>query len=282
MSKIWRWIAPAALAGGLLATAAVPAQAASPAAPSVTISATSPHYPGAVKGLVDHYALVIYKDASGSMNTATISGDVTGAASGDAATLLAEPFGKKTFTSTGQSTTLSPSGSTPVAYSFTVTPTLATKYEVQVTGSTPDTTSGTATVYVTEWPGGTKWTTKCSNGDCTFSFQYYEELPVSAYRTETAKHFYFYFDLDPKLSAKSFPKYLYLDKAASVSKAHKFNKDEFWVLVKWSVRTSLKNPARFGLAELCTKDTLTKDGLGLPGHHGCGAKRVSTSAPYVG
>jgi hypothetical protein len=32
----------------------------------------------------------------------------------------------------------------------------------------------------------------------------------------------------------------------------------------------------------CTKDTESKDGLGLPGSHGCGASRVPASQSYLG
>ena len=32
----------------------------------------------------------------------------------------------------------------------------------------------------------------------------------------------------------------------------------------------------------CTRDSESLDGLGLPGHHGCGDPTVSASAPYLG
>ena len=32
----------------------------------------------------------------------------------------------------------------------------------------------------------------------------------------------------------------------------------------------------------CSKDTEAEDGIGLPGHHGCGDERILDSAPYVG
>jgi hypothetical protein len=32
----------------------------------------------------------------------------------------------------------------------------------------------------------------------------------------------------------------------------------------------------------CWKDTVSKDGLGLPGHHSCGASRVLRTARYLG
>ena len=32
----------------------------------------------------------------------------------------------------------------------------------------------------------------------------------------------------------------------------------------------------------CVKDTVSRDGLGLPGSHGCGARRVLRTASYLG
>jgi hypothetical protein len=30
------------------------------------------------------------------------------------------------------------------------------------------------------------------------------------------------------------------------------------------------------------KDTLSKDGLGVPGHHGCGSSRIRPTVKYLG
>ena len=100
MSRVWRWIAPVAVAGGLAAgLIAVPAAEASPGANSIiTINATSPNYPGLKAkdhGKVDGFALVIYH--AGTAATAVISGTVTTTATNDTATLMAEPFGKKKY-----------------------------------------------------------------------------------------------------------------------------------------------------------------------------------------
>jgi len=32
----------------------------------------------------------------------------------------------------------------------------------------------------------------------------------------------------------------------------------------------------------CNQDTEAQDGMGLPGRHGCGARRVDVSASYLG
>lgn len=279
MPKVWRWIAPIAVAGGLIAAGTVPAGAASTAY-GVTINATS-HYPSAVKGKVYGDALVIYRVRHDHWNAATISGQVTGAASGDVATLLAEPFGGSSFAPAGTPVTLT--GGSSQSYSFTVTPSLATQYEVQVsTGSTVDATSAAQTVYVTEGFGSQASDSKttCSHGHCKTSWKVYTLLPASAYKTEAPKRWYFYYALDPKLP-RDFPRYVRIVKTGHSTKARSI-KGGYEVTLSFTFATRLKDPARDLIAEACTKDTERTDGLGLPQHHGCGGKRLSTSARYVG
>jgi len=274
MSKIWRWIAPAALAGGLVAAGTIPALA-SPAAYSVTISATSPNYPGNVRGLVDGYALVIYKTTVDNVDQGTISGTVTGFASGDVVSLLQEPFGKKAFTPTGLTATLSTTG----AYSFTVTPSLATKYEVQVsTGTTLDVTSGTQTVYVEAGEGSGKSHKKCDSSSCTFSYKIYVYIPASAYKVESRKHVYNY--LAQWYSASGSPKWFYLSTSARTSKPKKVNSGEIEYALTFYIH--LRSGPNYWQTFSCTKDSESKDGLGLPGRHGCGDKRINADAVYVG
>src|ERR1700758_2690794 len=91
-------------------SAAIPAASASTSAGSIiTISATSPHYPGLTgkdHGLIDNkFAIVVYKGKSGE-NTGVISGSVTTTATNDTATLVAKPFGAKTYKAVGTPATL--------------------------------------------------------------------------------------------------------------------------------------------------------------------------------
>jgi hypothetical protein len=277
MSKFWRWIAPVAVAGGLVAASgAVPAEAASSAAYGVTISATSPHYPGATKGKVDGYALVVYKTTYHNWDAAVVSGEVTGAASGDVVSLLAEPFGTKTFKPTGAQQTLT--GTSPEAYSFTVKPTVATTYEVQVTtGSTLDVTSSTQTVYVTTGGSFSRSHKSCSATRCVFRYSVYLTLPASAYKTESVKRYYLY---QAVTYTRALPKYFYLTKTARASKAKRIHSGEYEIAFTFYI------PLRHGEAawytNFCTKDTETRDGLGLPGSHGCGDKRVPLTVIYLG
>jgi hypothetical protein len=280
MSKFWRWVTPLAAigaltTGALMTAGAAPAEAASQSGYSVTIGATGSAV-GAVHGKIDGYALVEYKTAG--HDNGTVSGSVSGALSGDTVTLLAKPFKAHSFKATRQTSTVSAAGT--ATYSFSVTPSLATSYEVQVsTGTTVDKTSASVTVYVT--PGGHagKAHIKCSSASsCTEKYSSDTLLPASAYRTEAAKHVYFY--LATFASLRHLPKWLYLSTASSASKPKRINAGEFEVTLTW--RISLAHGQKYWIPVACTKDTETKDGLGLPGHHGCGAKKVSATAAYIG
>ena len=62
--------------------------------------------------------------------------------------------------------------------------------------------------------------------------------------------------------------------------AHRIAADEFSETVTFSFR--IGNDAYNWEWTSCSKDTEAADGIGLPGHHGCGAERVLSSAPYLG
>lgn len=271
-----------AVAGGLVAAVpAIPAASASTAAGSIiTISATSPHYPGLTAkdhGLIDNkFAIVVYKGKK-SENTGVISGTVTvtTAAAVDTATLLAKPFGAKTYKAVGTPATLTPSSAGVAPYSFNVKPSLATQYKVQVTG-TDSAVSAVKTVYVTQGGRLTDIKAHASGSTVRFSFRLYVEMPASALKHEIGKHWYEYLAVGyPKL-----PKNAALSKTATVSKARKVNSGEYYRTFSYSfrARNASANPDPIE----CVKDTETKDGMGLPGRHGCGAKRVSTSTIYLG
>jgi hypothetical protein len=281
MSRIWRWITPVAVAGGLVAVVpAIPAASASTAAASIiTISATSPHYPrlpAKDHGLVDGHAIVFYKDTTKSANTAIVSGNVTTTATTDTATLLAEPFGAKTYTAVATSPTLAPSSAGVAPYSFDVKPSLATHYKVQLSGA--DTAvSGVVTVYVSAGGRSAGGTFKCITATkCKFSFRLYTYLPASALKHEIHKHWYQYLAVGyPRL-----PKNYTLSKTATVSKARKINSGEYVQTFTYyfTLRHGTANPE----FQACVKDTESVDGMGLPGHHDCGNKHVSRSAIYLG
>jgi hypothetical protein len=276
MSRIWRLAAPVAVAGGLIAAGVAPAaQAASSATPTISITATSPHYPGAVHGKVDGFAVAIYKTSFKHFNTALISGTVTGALANDTATLLAEPFGAKTFTPAAPPVTLTGAASEPV--SFNVVPSLATRYKVQVmTGTTVTATSAAQTVYVTEGLNATHFRQKCTRTVCTFTYRLFELMPRSAYNTEVKKHLYLY----ERVGRPTLPRFFSLTTSAKASMARKINAGEFERNLTFFIKLG-RGTTRWNTSQ-CTKDTESRDGIGLPGHHGCGAKRFSAKAIYLG
>ncbi len=142
-------------------------------------------------------------------------------------------------------------------------------------GTTVAATSKVQTVYVTEGGADTHWK-PCHRLRCTFTFKQYEVLPSSAYNTEAKKHLYLY-DL---VIYRTLPKYINLVKSATASKARKINAGEFVRVITFHVRFSRRGGLWIPVS--CSKDTELRDGLGLPGSHGCGAKRLSTKLVYAG
>jgi hypothetical protein len=266
MSKFWRVIVPVVAAGGLVALGAIPAATASPTADTISI-----HSKSALPQISGH-TLVVYQVKG--LRVATISGTITGASSGDIATLWSRPFGAKAFTATSSTMTLSAS---PQTYSFSVRPSQATAYEVQVTtGATADATSSPVTVYVTAGGRASAGHQSCSRTRCTFSYRVVEFVPAAAYKVESGKRFYLYLAVGyPKLPGR-----FTLDTGAKASKPTRVNSTEFRVTFTWYI-TVRHGVARW-LTLACTKDTESRDGMGLPGRHGCGAKYISRKAIYVG
>lgn len=281
MPKSWRWIAPIAVAGGLITSGAIPAAEASPAASIITINATSPHYPGLTAkahGKVDGFALVVYK--LGAAATADISGTVTTTATNDMATLMAEPFGKETYTAVGTPVSLTTLGAN--TYSFSVKPSVATKYKVQVSG-TDNATSSAVTVYVSAAAISSRKSNrvKCTTHRCVETFKVYTKLPAKAFRTESRKHVYLYLAIgELRGSTPHLPRDYTLSTASHASKARRVNSGEYVETLTFIV--PIRNSRTIWVPNACAKDTESTDGLGLPGHHGCGNLRVPRSAIYLG
>ena len=270
------------MAGGLIASGAIPAANASPAATTtVTINATSPNYPGLRArdhGKVDGFALVIYKLAPA--NTAVISGQVTTTATDDMATLMAKPFGKSTYTAVGTPVSLTTLGVN--TYSFSVKPTMATQYKVQVSG-TDNGTSKPVSVYVTvaNIPSRKSLRIKCTTHRCVESVKVFTKLPAKALRTESRKHIYLYLAIgELRGSTPRLPKDYTLSTASHASRAKRINAGEYVVTLTWIV--PIRNSRTIWVPNACAKDTERTDGLGLPGHHGCGDRHVPRSAIYLG
>jgi hypothetical protein len=259
---------------GALPAAASPAGPAAFTASQISIHARSPHYPTARHGLVDGRALVVFRSGTRSQRRATISGSVSTSAPSDTVTLLARPAGSSSYSATGTPVPLTPSGGS-APYSFTVSPTVATHYEVSVTSSSSTITSRPVAVYVTLGGRDTAHTS-CGKRTCTYRMRVYTYVPASAYRAESRKHVYLYL----AVGYPSLPKDYTLTRSATETAPRKIGASEYERTLTWHIR--LRNGGGTWRTVGCTKDTETQDGLGLPGRHGCGDKHVSRRAEYLG
>jgi hypothetical protein len=274
MSKLGRGISSVVLVAGALAAGLLPASAAIAAGPTITITATS-----AIKPVTGDVFVVFQ---GGGNAKATIKGVVTGAAKGDVARLYSQQFPFKTAPVRAGLVTLS---AATQSYSFTVTPTLATSYRVELfasaTATKPLAMSFTRAVYVVT--GGTiKGGALCGRPVCHEQFVIDLFMPASALTYEMSQHVYPYFGLT--LGSKNVPpppKVLSL--GGGKASATKWKRISAGGLeTKISYLFTVGNHAYNFLWAACTKDAVTKDGLGLPGSHSCGAKQVSSNVVYLG
>ena len=279
MLRAWRRVTLVALTAGAAIAAQLagvaPAQAAGPA---ITIAATSKV--GAVSG----YVVVEY--GQGKYASARIHGTITGATAGEVATLYAQSFPYAKAPAPVGSATLRATGT--AAYSFTVTPTLATRYRVKLfarkTAASPLATSPVKNVYVSV--GGTQTTSgPCGPPTCRVISHVILIVPSSALRVEMSKRLYTYFAVKfgpPGGPTPPLPEWLYLNAGhPSLTAAHRTSADKFETTVTFSFAVGANSSESIAWL-FCMKDTLSKDGIGLPGHHGCGSSRIRRTVNYLG
>ena len=275
MLRAWRRAAVVALAGGAAIAAQLVAIAPAEAAgPTVTITASSK------LPIITHDVLVVYK--GGAYAKASVHGNIADAKAGEVAVLYAQPFPYKKAAARVASKTFTSAGNK--VYSFTVTPTLATRYQVKLyashTASAPLAMSRAQYVYVTPDGVPTPPTKSCTSSTCHAGFSLFVFLPSSALAVEMGKHVYPYFDVNLSTGTPPAPTWLYLNRGNPTVKVRGISSGEFEITLGFTFSVNHEN-ARWNFTE-CQRDTVTKDGLGLPGSHGCGASRVSPSAVYLG
>jgi hypothetical protein len=167
-----------------------------------------------------------------------------------------------------------------------VTPTIATRYTVELFTDSSESTPALATsaavkVFVVshhKFSGGNR----CARPTCHETYRLKVLLPASTLRIEKAKKWYVYFGIRYSNTGIPVPRTLRLGAGhVHVSAPRKVNSHEFAVTLTFSF--FIGNHGARWVFWPCTKDTETKDGLGLPGHHGCGTLRsVSINRVYLG
>jgi serine/threonine protein kinase len=265
-------LAAAAITAGVVLPGAAPGRAA-----SIAIAAGSGFHP------VDGYTFVEYQ--SGQDGNARIYGQVTGAVSGEVAQLYAQPWPYRAAPAQAGAVILHPNGKT-APYSFQVTPEVATRYQVRLFASSTATTAAAAspvsTVYVT-YAGKTVSENfpKTCGPVCHVTIVFRSTVPASTMSTEFAKKLYTYFgfNLDRKKDPPS-PRWLLLGAGDPKVTMSRVSATEFSTTINFTYRIG-DNYSTWNW-DACSQDSLAEDGLGVPGHHGCGDQRIAASAYYLG
>jgi hypothetical protein len=261
----------AAIAGQLVAIA--PAQA---AAPAVGVAVTSLFRPVTGDVFVTFHG--------GSFSNAKIHGTITAAAAGEVAALYAQEFPYKKPALRLGSLRLK---SGKMAYSFTVTPNLATRYSVRLfkDGSlkAPQlATSRALNLYVIGNEFATGGDASCGRPTCHQTVHVFTIVPASAFRIETGKAIQSYFGLTlGAVLTPPPPKTLRLYGGHSrATRGRRVSANEFENTISFTFSIGAHS---FSWAWLtCFHDSESADGVGLPGHHGCGAAFVPRKPPYLG
>ena len=76
------------------------------------------------------------------------------------------------------------------------------------------------------------------------------------------------------------PAFLQLDSSATSSAPAPKSRNSYTITLSFSFR--IGNHRYSWLWTACTKDTESADGIGLPGHHRCGAAKVRAKIGYMG
>ena len=220
----------------------------------------------------------------GEQGNAEVYGQISKAANGEVAQLYAQQFPFKNAPARVGSVILHPAGTT-ARYEFQVTPTLATRYRVDLfqssTASTPLATSGVATIYVVR-DGTSQSAQTCSRPVCRESLQVTIFVPPSALQIEMSKPQYLYFNVNlAPTNEPPVPQWLILGAGnGHVTAPRRISADEFSETITFSF--PIGNDNYNWDSRWCRKDTEAEDGVGLPGRHGCGDERVLQSASYLG
>jgi hypothetical protein len=239
--------------------------------------------------------VVSYRD--GKYASATVSGNMSRTRAGEVAKLVAVPFPFKTSQAVFAGSRRISASSQRVT--FSVTPSLETQYFIGVYASSSAekalNLSAIKNVYVTTAPMvnfgyaaqsgcttfGCAHSTACSRPECYVNYLVRVYVPASAIRLESGKHLNLYFAINLSPSGNpATPKTLYLATRVSVTQTKLIGPDEYEQTIP--TRFYVGNKGYNFKYTVCTRDTLSVDGLGLPGHHGCGDATVQLSQTYLG
>jgi len=274
--RVRRVLVPVAVAGAILGAAQLPVLAAPAATPTVQIGAQTAFKP------FHGFTIVDYHSRQGWVH---VSGRVSGAVSGEIMRLYAQKFPfKKPFVQVARPATVRADGNVKVTFDK-LTPHLATRYKIKLFADrasvTPLAVSDITTIYVVGI-APYRESNKCPRPDCTTVLHVRVFVPPSTMRIERAKRIYTYFavNLSPSRIPPP-PRFLHLGAGhPRITGIRKVAPDEYRFTLKFTFRIG-NDAAHWGF-NYCVRDTLRKDGLGLPRHFHCGDKRILRRTRYLG
>ena len=220
--------------------------------------------------------------------SARVHGEVRRVLRGGTAELYAQPFPYRHAPVPAGSEVLRTTGS-GAAYAFTVTPSLATRYFVELFRggvTTPADRSRTVTIYVTrDLAAGALI---CHRPLCRAAIPLHVVVPAGAMSMEISKHWYIYGAPGPASAAVDLqllepgnPDVRQLPKTfrPQISKPRRISATEFDLTIRFPPGYRQEMSSWHFTA--CAADTETRDGLGLPRRHQCGL-HIVPSASYLG
>jgi hypothetical protein len=230
---------------------------------------------------------VVYYN-SGSDAQATISGTIKDAAAGQVVRLYARQFPFTGAPVLAGTATLSPAGGA-ARYSFQVTPTLATRYQVELfsgaAAATPVGESAATTVYVVLGEPYVHVSCQPDQPICSIKATETFYAPAALVAKEMAKHWYLYLgvNIQPGLGIPPNPATIQLGGlGGTIGNPQQTGSSSFTLTITYQYNHGTDGSEAAWWA--CTPDTEAQDGLGLPGSHGCGTQSVITlsSEKYLG
>ena len=232
---------------------------------------------------VSGYELVLYQ--GGKYSHAHISAAITGASRGEVARLYAQQFPYRSAPTPVDADIALPADPTGT-YSFLVTPSVATRYRIELFASrvakSPAARSATVTIYVVARRVFSANSRTCGHPVCYYSTRMQVFVPASALATEIAKQWYAYSGV--RLSTKGVPrppKWVLLGaNHARLTYPRAVSASEFDLTIMFSYQ--IGNDGSRTAVQVCTRDTEMEDGIGLPGSHGCGSNELHAVLYYVG
>jgi hypothetical protein len=271
-----RTLARLATVGGLLGLLVAtlpqgPGQAAASTTPSVTLAVHS-HNP-----VVTNDVWVTYDDHAYSNVRLIVR--FAAAPAGSSVKVMATRFPFTSRPSVVGTKAVSSSGKVV----FVAQPSLETRYRaVLLKGTHVLARAGVRTVYVAA--GGSispSIAPSCSRPVCLLSFEITVKMVPSSVKTELGKHRYAYFalNLNPTKEPPP-PTELKLVTPYELGPAQQVSSSSYRYSLKF--RFWIGSEGYYWAWNLCTKDTVTKDGLGLPGSHSCGDATIPANLKYLG